>query len=206
MRDYSHEITAILLAGGISSRMGGKNKALLEIGGKKIIQRELEILEGLFKEIIVITNTFDQYAFLGKPMFSDIRSGYGSLGGIYTGLVYCSNEYGFALACDMPFLNENLVSYICERSLGHDVTVPKIDEHFEPLHAVYSRNCVQRMENLISDGDLKIIDLFDGLDILEIHKSELEQIDPELNSILNVNSPTDFTSAVTIAEIPVSRP
>ncbi len=200
MKDYSTRITAILLAGGRSRRMGGRNKAFLEIDGKKIIQRELEILEGLFKEIIVITNTFDQYDFLEKPMFSDIKPGFGSLGGLYTGLVKCSREYGFVVPCDMPFLNERVINYICERSLGHDVTVPRIDEHFEPLHAVYSRRCAPLMEVLMSHGDLKIIDLFGDVDVLEIDQDELRRIDPELKFILNVNSPTDFTSAVNMSK------
>ncbi|MFH0960530.1 MAG: molybdenum cofactor guanylyltransferase [Pseudomonadota bacterium] len=200
MKDYSTDITAILLAGGTSSRMGGKNKALLEINGKKIIQRELEILEGLFKEIILITNTFDQYAFLNKPMFSDIRPGYGSLGGVYTGLINCSNEYGFVLACDMPFLNEKVINCVCERCFGHDVTVPRIGEHYEPLHAAYSRKCVPHMEILMTRRDLRIFDFFCDVDVLEIQEEELRMMDPDLKFTLNVNSPTDFNSAIKIAK------
>ena len=204
MRDYSSDITAILLAGGTSSRMGRQNKALLEIDGKKIIQREVEILEGLFEEIIVITNTFDHYDFLGKPMFSDVRPGYGSLGGLYTGLVNCSNEYGFVLPCDMPFLNDRVINYVCQRSFGHDVTVPKIGVHYEPLHAVYSRRCVPHMEALMSRGKLRIFDFFNDVDVLEIQEEELRIIDPKLNFTLNVNSPTDFTSAINIAKTVLS--
>ena len=79
-------ITAILLAGGASRRMQGKNKALIKIDGKTIIQMELDVLERVFDRIIIITNKFDQYAFLQKPMFTDIKPGFGSLGGIFTGL------------------------------------------------------------------------------------------------------------------------
>ncbi len=179
--------------------MGGENKALIEIDGKTIIQMEIEVIERVLDRIIIITNKFDQYAFLKKPMFSDVKPGYGSLGGIFTGLNFCSTEYGFVFACDMPFLNEEIVSHICWRSLEHDITIPRIDGHFEPLHAIYSCRCVRFMEKLMQTGDLKITNLLNEVDILEIGQKELERIDPYFRFRINVNTPEDLAKAIKMA-------
>lgn len=190
------DIAAILLAGGASRRMGGENKAFIKINGKTIIQREIEILEPLFERIIVVNNSFEQYAFLKKPMFADIKPGYGPLGGIFTGLNRCSRQYGFVLPCDMPFLNQEVVSLICRRSPGHDLTIPRILGHLEPLHAVYSTRCIPFIEKLMQRGELKIAKLFDEVDKLEIRQQELSAIDPSLRFRINVNTPTDLDKAI----------
>ena len=188
-------IAAILLAGGASKRMGGKNKAFIKIAGKTIIDREIEVLEQLFERIIIVSNNFEQYAFLKKPMFSDIRRGYGSLGGIFTGLKSCSKELGFVLACDMPFLNKEIISYMCCRATGHDITIPRIRGHLEPLHAIYSSRCIVHIENLMQRGELKISTFFEKVDVLEIDERELLKIDPCLQFCMNVNTPTDLRKA-----------
>lgn len=188
-------LTAIVLAGGASRRMGGHNKALIKIDGESIIERELNILDRLFKNIILITNTFEDYSFLGKPMYSDIKPGYGSLGGLYTGLNHCSTEYGFVFACDMPFLNQGIVGYICGKHEGHDVTIPRINGFLEPLHAVYSRRCIPFIEKLLRIGDLKIVDLFPYVDVMEIGQDQLEAVDCDLKFQINVNTPNDLAAA-----------
>lgn len=200
LKEACSNVTAILLAGGKAKRMGGINKALLNIDGETIIQREIKTLEHLFDNIIIITNSFEQYAFLGKKMFQDIRPGYGSLGGLFTGLTQCSTEYGFVFGCDMPFLNEKIVAYVCERSMGHDVTVPRIGGWLEPLHAVYSRRCVTFLENLMKLGDLKIINFFQEADVFEINQEELERIDPDLLFRINVNTHEDLASAIDLSK------
>ncbi len=190
------DIAAILLAGGASRRMGGENKAFIKINGKTIIQREIEILEPLFDRIIIITNNFDHYSCLGKPMVADIKPGHGSLGGIFTGLNCCSTEYGFIFACDMPFLNQEVISYICKRSWGHDITIPRIGGYLEPLHAVYSTRCIPFIEKLMQRGHLKIKKFFNKVDMLEIEEQELATIDPCLQFHINVNTPADLDKAM----------
>ncbi len=193
------DIAAILLAGGASRRMGGENKAFIKINGKTIIEREIEILEPLFDRIIIVNNSFEQYSILKKPMFSDLKRGYGSLGGIFSGLNCCSRQYGLVLACDMPFLNQEVISYICRRSSGHDVTIPRIGGYLEPLHAVYSSRCIPFIEKLMRRGELKIVNLFHEVDVLEIEQHELAAIDPCFLFHINVNTPADLDKAMEMA-------
>lgn len=200
------DISAILLAGGASSRMGGRNKAFLKIGGETIIQREIDVLERIFDKIIIVTNDFEHYGHLGKPIFSDINPGYGSLGGIFTGLNRCSTDYGFIFACDMPFLNQEVICYICKRSYGHDLTIPRIGGYLEPVHAVYSCKCLPFIEKLMLKGDLKITSFFKEVNMLEISEQELQTLDPYLRFRINVNSPDDLDNAIKTDEKRVGKP
>ena len=144
--------SGIILAGGESRRMGGVNKALLEVGGQRIVERVAAILGRIFEEVIVITNSPEEYDFLGLPMFTDLRPGYGSLGGLYTGLHRCGGAHGFIAACDMPFLVESVIRHLVGLAEGHDVIVPRLRGYLEPLHAIYGRGCIPYIEELM-DAD-----------------------------------------------------
>ena len=106
-------ITGVVLAGGKSSRYG-KNKALVELDGVRLIERVIGVMGSVFKHVIIITNTPHEYAYLQLPMFEDLIKGLGPIGGIYTGLEAISDDAGFFVACDMPFLNAPLVRHIVE--------------------------------------------------------------------------------------------
>jgi molybdenum cofactor guanylyltransferase len=179
--------------------MGGTNKALLRIGSRRLVERACDVLSTLFPEVIVVTNTFEDFQFLGLPMVSDLVPGKGSLGGLYTGLKACTHDWAFLVACDMPFLNREAILHIVRRIGDHDVVIPKIGNYFEPLHAAYSRKCLPHVEKLLAKGDLKIIDLFPNVNVLEIPEQDLRQFDSELRFILNLNTPDDFKRAEAMA-------
>ena len=90
--------------------MGGINKALLQVGGHHLIERVTTVLSRIFDDVILITNSPEEFGFLGFPMFRDLIPGSGSLGGLYTGLSECKGECGFFVACDMPFLNVKVIA------------------------------------------------------------------------------------------------
>jgi molybdopterin-guanine dinucleotide biosynthesis protein A len=194
-------VSGILLAGGESRRMHGINKALLEVGGRRIVERVAETLRALFDEVIVITNSPADFEFLGLPMFRDRIPGCGSLGGLYTGLSCCSGDYGFLVACDMPFVRQDVISYMLSLISDQDVVIPRIAGHFEPLHAIYSRRCVPFIEDLLTHADLKIIDLFDKISLLEVSEETLARFDPQLRFIKNLNTPEDLAKAREIASL-----
>jgi molybdopterin-guanine dinucleotide biosynthesis protein A len=191
----SSSVSGILLAGGKSRRMGGVNKALLEVGGRRIIERAVATLKDLFTEIVLITNSPEDFEFLGLPMFRDKIPGAGSLGGLYTGLSVTTADYGFLAACDMPFILAGPIKHLLNSIDDHDVVIPRVQGFLEPLHAVYSRRCLPFIEELLAQGNLRIIDFLDTVDVLEIPDEDLKRFDPELRFIVNLNTPEQLQQA-----------
>jgi molybdopterin-guanine dinucleotide biosynthesis protein A len=193
-------VTGIVPAGGGSRRMGGEPKALLKVGGVTIIERVVSVLRAVFTHVCVVADDKDSYSFLDIPIYADIMPGIGALGGVHTGLMTCSTDYAFFAACDMPFLDANAIRQLVSLAPGHDVVIPVIDERFEPLHAVYSRNCIPHIETIIESGGSKILDLLPGVDVYEVGISWLEAISSDLRFLMNVNTPEDLRKARIIAE------
>lgn len=175
--------------------MGGVNKALLEVGGSPIIERTASALCQVFQEVLLITNSPDDFRFLGLPMLKDVVPGHGSLGGLYTGLRACKGHYGFLAACDMPFLSVDVIRHIANLVQGFDVVVPRISGMLEPLHAAYSRKCLPYIEDLFQHEDLKILNFYDKVKVREVPEEDLFPLDPELRFAMNVNSPEDLRQA-----------
>ncbi|MEW6141270.1 MAG: molybdenum cofactor guanylyltransferase [Thermodesulfobacteriota bacterium] len=188
----------MLLAGGASRRMGGVNKALLELGGVRIVERVARAMKRVFPEVILITNTPSVFEFLLIPSFHDIIPGHGSLGGLYTGLRSCAGDYAFLAACDMPFIDERVLRYMTGLITEEDIIAPKIGGHWEPLHAIYSRSCLPFIERLMQEHDLKIINIFKDLKVRAVCEDELKQFDPECRFLMNVNTPEDVRQARTM--------
>jgi len=185
------KITGIILAGGKNLRMG-KNKAFLEINGRRIIDRTKDLFLELFDEVLVVTNSPLEYVDLNLRLVADLIPEKGSLGGIYTGLFHSSHARAFVAACDMPFLNRSLIQHLIQRAPNFDIVIPKTDDGFQPLHAVYSQNCLPFMEELLRQNNLKIIDFFRRVEVCEVPMEEILPLDPDLRAFLNINTPEDF--------------
>ncbi len=122
----------------------------------------------MLDKVIVVTNSFDEFEFLGLPMVRDLVPGCGSLGGLFTGLTLCGRQSGFLTACDTPFINERVIRFMLKYCDKHDVVIPRINDHLEPLHAIYSQTCLPHIERLIETFDYKIINIIKHVDVLEI--------------------------------------
>ncbi|MGB9699860.1 MAG: molybdenum cofactor guanylyltransferase [Thermodesulfobacteriota bacterium] len=193
------KMTGIILAGGKNLRMG-ENKAFLEINGQRIIDRTRRLFQELFAEVILVTNSPFDYLDLRLRMVVDLIPGKGALGGIFTGLFYASFSHAFVAACDMPFLNKEMISYLISLASKYDIVIPKTEDGFQPLHAIYSQKCLPHMENLLRQGNLKIIDFFHLVRTREVLTSELATFDPLLKSFFNVNTPEDLARAKELAQ------
>jgi molybdopterin-guanine dinucleotide biosynthesis protein A len=178
--------------------MGGINKAFLKMNGERLIDMILKIFREIFDDIIVVAARPILYQSLNIMVVKDIIPEIGPLGGIYTALLYSSSEHIFLTACDMPFLNRNMVEYLIRDIKGYDVVVPKINGRFQPLHAVYSRRCVRYIKKLIDKRDFKIIDLFPKVKVKEIIDKEIGYIDKKFLSFYNINTAEDFKFALNI--------
>jgi molybdopterin-guanine dinucleotide biosynthesis protein A len=130
---------------------------------------------------------------------SDVFPGQGSLGGIYTGLVESDSFYNLIVAADMPFLNEPLLRYMIERADGYDFVLPRVNGLFEPLHAVYSKNCIAPIKTILEQGKRMIIELFNYVKVRYIETEEVERFDPKHRSFFNINTKEDLELAKKIA-------
>jgi len=187
-------MTAVLIAGGQSRRMR-VDKAFVEVGGKYLIERVLEIIVPLFSHIFINSNKPALYQKLGFPVITDIVRNKGALGGIYTGLVHAKTDYVFCVACDMPFLNRGLIRYMTESVDGFDVLVPKTPDGLHPLHAIYSKRCITSIEELLQKNILKISKFFPKIKSGYIIEEQISVFDPHFESFLNLNTWQDLAAA-----------
>jgi len=190
--DKIEGVTGVILAGGESSRMG-RNKALMEVDGEAIIARSYRILASLFHEVIVVTNSPDAYNFLPCRKVADNHPGVGSIAGLEAGLAASGTERVFVSACDMPFLNPDLIRMLCEESGNCDAVVPLNSEGLrEPLHAVYRKTALDVMRSVIGNGEKSILQVLDSVDTKLVRQEAFSSISGSLNSFSNVNTPDEY--------------
>jgi molybdopterin-guanine dinucleotide biosynthesis protein A len=192
------EISCIILAGGKSLRLG-HDKVLERVGKTSLLERVISRLDTFSQEIIIVTAEKRTFAPLAKypkvKTACDIYPGHGSLGGIYTGLVESNSHYNLVVAADMPFLNEALLRYMIKVSDGYDFVLPRISNLYEPLHAVYSKNCVTPIESIFKQGKRVIIELFNYVRVRYIEAGEVDRFDPQHLSFFNINTKEDLETA-----------
>ena len=189
-------VTGVILAGGASSRMGS-NKALLRLGGIPLIERVYQTMNGLFDDILIVTNTPEAYAFIPCRTVADLYPGAGSIAGLHAGMTASSTERIFVAACDMPFLNSSLIRMLCGYDLQAEAVVPLNDEgFFEPLHAVYAVSAREKARQVIEHGDRSILILLDRLRTVLIPRQVTRSIPGAGESFRNINTPGEFREAL----------
>lgn len=185
------EISAIVLAGGRSARMG-TDKAFLRLGGKALVEHVLERVACLSDDVMVVARDLDAFEGLPARLVEDVPGPPGALTGLYSGLRCAAHDLALAVACDMPFLNLKVLRYMTLLAPGHDVVIPRIDGYLEPLHAYYRRTCLGPMEELMRQGRQKIVAFFPQVRVRVVEGKDLELLDPERRSFVNVNTPADW--------------
>ena len=185
----------MIQAGGRSTRMGGEPKALLDLGGRRIIERVVDVLGAVLDDLLVVTNTPDRYAFLGLPMVPDAFPDGGALGGIYTGLQAAGGDAAFTVASDMPFLHPAIVRMVVERAGEGDVVIPRIGDQLETMHAVYAKACVPPMETCLRAGRLKIVGFFPDVRVVQLDAAPMARHRALDVAFMNVNTPAELARA-----------
>ncbi len=173
--------------------------AFIEINGKTIIKNQIEVLQEIFEEVIIITNSPREYRHLKVRVVKDIVPEKGPLGGIYSGLLSSENFYNFFLACDMPFPNMDLIAYMKGLVDDYDVVVPRTKSGYETLCAFYSKDCLSSIKRQMDIENLRIVDFLSQVKVRVIEAGELAGFDPEGVSFLNVNTLEDLERARSIA-------
>jgi molybdopterin-guanine dinucleotide biosynthesis protein A len=193
------KVSGVIQAGGRSARMGGRPKALIELGGRPIIERVLAALAPAVDDVLVVTNTPELYAFLELPMVGDVYPDHGSLGGIYSGLEAAGGAAALTVACDMPFLHPDVVKLVAARAGEGDVVIPRVGSRLETMHAVYDKACLPYIAERLVAGRLKIVDFFERVRVIEIAEDEVARFrDPRI-VFMNVNTPDDLDRARALA-------
>lgn len=187
---------AIILAGGDSSRLGCP-KPFLKLDGLSLIEIMVRRLSLLFEEITVVSDRQDLFVDLPVKLTGDLMTGYakGPLRGIHAGLSASGLPYQFVVACDMPFINLNLVRYMATFAPQYDVVVPRVGSYFQPLHAFYRRSCINPIQRQIEQGKCKVTVFYDKIKVKHIGYSEITRFDPGQLSFFNVNTWTDYQAA-----------
>jgi len=185
------EASLIVLAGGESRRMGVP-KPLLLINRNNIVDIIIKKLKILFSEIIVVGKTNHRICGREFIFVEDLYKYRSPLVGIYSGLKASKNQLNFVVACDMPFVNKNLVKYMLEITGNYDVVVPVVRGYFEPLHAVYTKNIINVIEEEIGRGNFKVTSFYERVNVKKIPEHIVRKYDPELMSFINLNTPKDL--------------
>jgi molybdopterin-guanine dinucleotide biosynthesis protein A len=187
-------ITGVILAGGKSNRMG-QNKALMSLGGKRLVDRVVEVMRSVFDDLLMVTNTPGVYADLDLPMVRDVWPEKGSLGGVYSAIYHVATPYCLVVACDMPFLQTAVLRYLITQINDYDVVVPDVLGELQTLHAIYSKACLQPIERRLEANRLRIVGFFPDVRVRTVTASELEPYDPALLAFQNLNTPEEFQAA-----------
>jgi molybdenum cofactor guanylyltransferase len=192
-------ITILLLAGGTSSRVGlNKDKGQMKLMGINLIDRvisNITSIEGLLEKDIIIVGPKKKYPQFERVV-EDVYPGKGPLGGIFSGLQASDTFYNLVIGCDMPFIKGKLVQYMIQNTDNHDIIIPTYGQGlFEPLCAIYSKNCLEIMRKNIKEGNLAVRYIFPFLKIRLIEEEEIKKYDPGLYSFFNINFESDFISA-----------
>jgi molybdenum cofactor guanylyltransferase len=199
--------SAIILAGGKSSRMG-RAKAALPFGGTTILQRILAELSSGFDEIIVIAARADSEPFPIEPMIRGIPGVVllrdeelhaGPAGALVRGLEAARGETAFACSCDLPLLRVAVARFLCDTVGGEDAAIPEVTGHLQPLCAAYRRASRTAISTLAATGERRLTAIVSHLNLRTVTEAELLPVDPGLESFLNINTPEDYARALKLA-------
>lgn len=190
----------IILAGGKGKRLG-EDKALLSFLGKPLIDHVIGRVENLTNEILIVSDE-SKFPSLNPraKLVLDLFPGGGPLGGIYSGLNISRNHWTFAFGCDMPFIQPSLLNFMISISEGFQAVVPLIEGKLQPLHALYSKSCLETFRGDLEKGFLKLTRTLSLLRLRYFTPEEARVYDPNLVSFFNINSGADLKKALNLAE------
>jgi molybdenum cofactor guanylyltransferase len=202
MKPYSH-VSAFILAGGVSSRMG-REKGLLDFGGEPLIVRTARMVELLVTEVAVVGPP-ERYAALGLRTIADQSLGRREriapvrtpLVGIATALSATKMPWNLILACDLPYLTAVWLDWLLSRAVDSSaqIVMPRTAGGLEPLAAVYRRECAAPIMAALERGVRKVIDATAEFRVERLSENDWNKIDPEGRVLRNMNDPSDYEEA-----------
>jgi molybdopterin-guanine dinucleotide biosynthesis protein A len=192
--DHERPVAAAILAGGLAQRFDGINKADLRIGGRRIIERQLDVLRQVADPVFVVSGRQDLFHDLDVEVVPDVIEGAGAIGGIYTAITSSPCDRTIIVACDMPYLTAALAALLARPS-GADVVIPRSERGLQPLCATWSARALGSIRQRIRDNRLKVVSVLEELQIEEIGPEILASCDPHGLLFVNINTPHDYERA-----------
>lgn len=188
--------TAVVLAGGRSTRMG-TDKAFVPLAGRPMLAWVLDALEPLTRSFVVVCNEPEKYAeFEGRArVVTDDPPRAGPLAALRTGLRMSREHWAFVTSCDAPFLKPAFVQRLARFTRGFDAAVPGNEAERWPLSAFYHRRCIPALDRAVQRADQRVIAFFPEVGVRWVPTDDLRAADPELRSLWNVNTPQDLEEA-----------
>jgi molybdenum cofactor guanylyltransferase len=196
-RQSSSPVSAVVLTGGKSSRMG-RAKALLPFDGEPLIVHIVRALAQRFADVVVVAAPGQDLPELPVTLIRDDVAYQGPVGGICYGLQAAHREVCFVTSCDAPFLNFSLISYLLAQIVDYDVVVPYWQERLQPLHAVYRRSVAPLLQEQLERGELRPILLYPKVRTCEVGADDIRRFDPQGFSFRNMNMPEDYQAALAL--------
>jgi len=192
--------TGAILAGGQARRLGGLNKAglILQPGGASVLDRQLARLRRVVDRTIIIANDAQRFNAPGIPVVHDMVPDGGALGALYTAVHASGTDWTLVIACDMPFVSEQLLAHLVSVGRSVDIAIPCTARGYEPLCATYSRRSAGELRRLIDERRFRLSDVarIPGLSVHEVGRQELETFGPEEVLFFNLNTPDDYARAI----------
>jgi molybdopterin-guanine dinucleotide biosynthesis protein A len=198
------DITGIILAGGKSTRMG-VNKSFLKIGEQTIVERIADLMKSVFADVIIISNTPDDYKFLNLPVYEDVYKGKGPIGGIHSGLKNSNAEKNLFISCDVPLMNKGTIEYLANYETDKPIRVFRTKGFIQPLPGMYDRRLLDTLEQILSGENAEGKDRRNKL-LTFIESGDAEIINPEgaigytENTFLNINTQEDYNNLLAMIE------
>lgn len=199
--DERRPLSGVVLSGGHSRRLG-QDKALLRLWGPEgptLLEATVARLAAVCDEVLVVADRPRDWPALPARVVFDRWPDSGALGGIYTGLAEARFPFALAVACDMPFLNPELLRAMAGRPRDYDVLIPRWGRsaesppgRVEPLHAIYGRPCLEPMRALLEAGERRIVSFFPAVRVRYVEEDELARLDPHGRAFRNINTPQDL--------------
>jgi len=194
--------SGIILAGGNSTRLS-EDKLSLRLNGRLIIENTLALFRQLFDNTILSVARGKRVGLADCDVVQDEYPG--SLGGIYSGLRAATTPVAFVAACDMPFINPAVVHYQASFAHDYDVVIPRTPAGLEPLHAFYSKNCLEPIRAQLQNGRFVIREFFDRVRVKEIGPEQIAGLDTDGLCFFNINTVEDLRKAEQITQCMAPR-
>ncbi len=189
-------LDGVVLAGGRSRRLG-LDKALVRFGGVPLLRIVVERVAQVCREVVVAVDRQDRYEGLGLParLVADESPGLGPLSGLQVGLRTCRTEHVMVAACDLPFLNVELLRHMARLPRSYQALVPWRDGRWEPLHAIYARSCLETVDAMAAASGGSMQELLGRLNVRRLDEEEMDRLDPDGLSLVNLNERSDLDRA-----------